>query len=278
MGKVVGPSFLPYVGFWFLNGEILQEWIKEIQHRPLIVERAVDFSEFEKTCVRRCIKARRWWPLVDVEGFKVYPDLSRMFIANIFDKSPDNTSFFTMIKGKKMHITPTVISLILDIPLCQNSPKLPTNKFNTPNPTAVYQCLTGKHGTLGTHVNPKLLLEGNKVLFHIARTNLCPTLDTAWGINRDMAYFLYLYAREPPFCICSFIVFCFCTYKNSIPFCRVITRILTYFGIHFEDFEESKEFDLPALTQRDILEFEINLENINDSAEPVEVAEWEDYI
>ena len=233
-----------------MSEDVLINWVSTTHSFPLIIERNVDFSDFSDIDIKECLVDRSWLPLMELGDTKVYPDLSRMFIANIFSKSSDKSSFCTMVKGKKFQITPTVISLILNIPIVEDSVKLPTNRHNTPSSAVVYKKLTSKFGTFGAGLSPNLLTYFNRVLYHIASYNLCPSSDSDRFIDREMAHFLYLISLGSRFCICTFIVDCFLSYNTSIPFCRVISRILAFFGIPLEDCESSKELDKPVLTKK----------------------------
>ena len=77
-----------------------------------------------------------------------------------------------------------------------------------------------------------------------------PQHDFAWKVNREMAIFLDLIAQGKPLCICSFIVdrllHCRSSKDIPIPFARVITCILVFYGVELNEHEEFND-GLPPL-------------------------------
>ena len=244
-------TILPPLEHLFINDKVRDEWLQGLHNKNLIIERGVNLSEFEKVGVSQIISSRNWWPLMCLENVKVYPNLARLFIANIFERGYFHSCFTTMMKGKKFEITPKVVSLALGIPLVKKNTVLPMCSFTPEDCVIIYRRLSGGSNISGNStLTPKSLTPSLKMIYMIARTNLFPTTASVETIEPEMALFLYMIALKKPFCICTYIVGCLSRPNVSIPFCRVITLILKYFGVELYEYEENRYAYEPVITSK----------------------------
>ncbi|KAK9155305.1 hypothetical protein Sjap_002785 [Stephania japonica] len=227
------------------NNDAADRYSFRFCHRPVIVEREFNLSDFDDLGVPQLFKSRQWLGLFNPEPALL--GLVKEFYSLIPSSpaTPAQQHLSIVLRGTRCEFSPDVISQLLMIPRIEN-PQYDPSRTNCVDLDAVASTLVGVKTTQWTGPLPELLVSPlYRVLSFIANSNIYPRTPST-VIDSKHAVLLYCIGTGVSIDLGSIIFGVICRAAEStssfdcLPFGSLITRFARHCGVRMYDSEERR--------------------------------------